>query len=276
MQSLKMKSNILLLFILFLGSCNGNDIEGCLKCKLQGEWIGSGDEEVLIIQGDSIIEGQPWLIKFFEPYKIIDYKIFIDSIRYRKFEGVKKYKYEINSRIDNLREDTLKITRQGPKESSWEENWNLVKLKPHNKYQFKSIEISSSPCHGACPIFQLSIDSNGILNFQGEKNVDSIGDFQGRISGKNLELLQNQIDKVDWEYLEKEYWGESSDGQYFRLEMIDQASTRYRVLTKSTKTKALNILIFYAFNIAKNTNLKSVFESFDYKTDLKKEQKTIN
>ncbi len=119
-----MNSNLWLLFILLLGSCNGNDIEDCLKCKLQGEWIGPEDEEVLIIQGDSIIEGQPWLIKFFEPYKI-----------------------------------------------------------------------------------------------------------------------------------------------------IDQTSIGYRVLTKSTKTKALNILIFYAFNIAKNTNLKSVSESFNYKTDLKKEQK---
>ena len=271
-----MNSNLWLLFILLLGSCNGNDIEDCLKCKLQGEWIGLEDEEVLIIQGDSIIEGQLWLIKFFEPYKIIDHKIVIDSIRYRKFEGIKKYKYEIKSRIDNLSEDTMKISRRGSKESLWEENWSLVKLKPQNKYQFKSIDISSSPCHGACPIFQLSIDSNGILNFQGEKNVDSIGDFEGRISEKSLKWLQTQVDKVDWENLEEEYWGESSDGQYFRVEMIDQTSIGYRVLTKSTKTKALNILIFYAFNIAKSTNLKSVSESFNYKTDLKKEQKTIN
>jgi hypothetical protein len=67
------------------------------------------------------------------------------------------------------------------------------------------------------------------------------------------------MDKVDWAYLEEEYWGESSGGQYFRFEMIDQTSIRYGGCDQIYKNKSAQHFDILCFQHCKKYKLKNLF-----------------
>lgn len=108
------------------------------------------------------------------------------------------------------------------------------------------------------------------MNYQQSGNVYDIEDLSGKISQKDLDLLRTQIDKVARESLEKEYWSESSGGQYFNVEMVDHTGNTFRVLTHSQATTALPILIWYAYRIAESNKLKATNQPYQYATDFRK------
>ena len=46
----------------------------------------------------------------------------------------------------------------------------------------------------------------------------------------------------DWKELEKSYWEEVTDIQYFNVEMEDKNGNKYSVTTNSPESKSINIL----------------------------------
>ncbi len=268
-------TTLFLLSLLSLLCVNCNDVpeQGKLLAKLQGDWVGKGEAAVLIIDQDKMVESQPWLIKDFEPFRLQKEELMMDSIRYRKTEGIKTYRFEIRYKVDYLVGDTLKLIKYGIADPTQQEVLSLQRLKPLGQYELKKLSISSSPCHAACPVFQIEIKGDGNIKFQGESFNDRKGNYKGKLSAPALDLIRMQVDKVDWKQLAESYWEEGSGGQYFRVEMEDQLGQKYSLVTNSTQLKALNILIFRTFKLVAQHELKKVTEALSFSTDLTREHK---
>lgn len=241
----------------------------CLICELQGDWIGNEEEEIMIIYQDKIVENQPWLIKYLEPFRLQNNEIIIDSIRFRKNEEIKKYKFDIRYKIDYLANDTLKLTKYGIADTTNKQELKLVRLNPFYQYEFKEISISSSPCYDSCPVFQIEIDSTGTFKYQGGSYTNKKGNYKGKISEEDFQLIQNQVDKVDWKGLKENYWEQVTDIQYFNVEMEDTNEKKYSLTTNSPESKSINILIFHTFKIIEKSELEKVEKSLEFSTDLK-------
>lgn len=261
----------LLLPCLFILTCDSNSYseQDCLICELQGDWIGTEDEEVMIIYQDKIVEGPPWLIKYFEPFHLNGKTMAIDSIRFRKNETIKKYKYGVRYEVDYITNDTLKLIKYSVSDTTDRQELILQRLKPLYQYDFNKLSISSSPCYGSCPVFQLEIDSIGSVKFQGGIFTDRKGNYRGKLGEDDLDLVQSQVDKIHWEKVEKTYWSGVSDSQYFNVEMEDKSRKTYFVTTNSPELKAINLLIFRTFKVVEKNNFQKVDELLKFTTGLK-------
>jgi hypothetical protein len=259
----------LLLIGLVFSSCENSNEKDCVICELQGDWIGEEDEGIMIIYQNKIVEDQPWLIKYLEPFRIQENEIIIDSIRFRKSEGIRKYRFDIRYKIDYFADDTLRLIKYGIADSTEKKVIRLERLNSLYQYDFKKLSISSSPCYGSCPVFQIEIDSIGNVKFQSGIFTNAEGNYLGKIDKDKLDLIQTQIDKVDWDELDKSYWTETTDAQYFNVEMEDKKNRKYYLTTNSPKSKAVNILIFRIFRMIEDSKLEKTREELKFATDLK-------
>ena len=50
-------------------------------------------------------------------------------------------------------------------------------------------EMKKTPCYGQCPVYTIKISKNGKGLFEGTKNVDNIGTYRFRLSGKEIDEL---------------------------------------------------------------------------------------
>lgn len=64
------------------------------------------------------------------------------------------------------------------------------------KRRTKVITLERTACYGTCPIYQLTIFSDGRVEFVGERFVKKIGKATGRISRKQLEHLVLQFTNI--------------------------------------------------------------------------------
>ncbi|MFT7020410.1 MAG: hypothetical protein ACJASO_002604, partial [Cyclobacteriaceae bacterium] len=67
-------------------------------------------------------------------------------------------------------------------------------------------------CMGLCPVYLISIYSNGKVEFTGEKNVPKTGSFAMQLSKEDLQDLVTNFDAIDFFGLKKEYTKDISDG----------------------------------------------------------------
>ena len=257
---------------LLLQSCN--DVEKrTLHAALQGDWVGDGVDEVMLIQQDEIVEHQPWLVKSFEPFNIRDNEIVIDSIRWKKRKEIKKYKFDVRYSIESLVKDTLILNRYTVGDTSNKKKLRLVRLKRHYQYDFKRLSISSSPCLGGCPVFQVEITSDGSVAFQRNYSAEGMKNYVGNLKDTAMQLIRSQVDKVHWDSLEQNYYASISDTQYFNIEMETMDSKKYVLSTNSPESKSINILIFRTFKIVEQSELARVDEQLEFSTDVKDDQR---
>ncbi|MFK8101121.1 MAG: DUF6438 domain-containing protein [Saprospiraceae bacterium] len=268
---MKLFLNLLLLLFLF-SNCNNTPQKENLLTTLQGDWIGADEEALLMIDQHRMIENQPWLIKDWELFRIQGKEIVMNSIRIRKNEGIKKYRFDIRYKVDYLANDTLRLIKHGIADSTQQQVLQLQRLQPLGQYDLKKLSISSSPCHGACPIFQLEVKGNGQVKFQDDVFKEKKKNFSGKLNPNALNLIRTQVDKIDWEKLAESYEEEAAGIQYFKVEMEDQRGQKYSLMTNSTESKAVNILIFRTFKLVESLELKKTGEAFTFSTDLIIEQ----
>ena len=68
---------------------------------------------------------------------------------------------------------------------------------------FEYIKLQRTMCFGTCPVYSVTVDKEGNVNYYGEAFVYKAGEHQWRISKKKLEQLNNLI--VDFEFKSFEY-----------------------------------------------------------------------
>ncbi|HRF38748.1 MAG TPA: DUF6438 domain-containing protein, partial [Saprospiraceae bacterium] len=63
------------------------------------------------------------------------------------------------------------------------------------------IEMSKGACFGRCPVFTLTIYSNGVAAYKGERHTDKMGLYLKRLPKSELESLLLAFKKADlWQY----------------------------------------------------------------------------
>ena len=69
----------------------------------------------------------------------------------------------------------------------------------------KEIEMEKNPCFGTCPIYSLTIYENGIVAYEGKKDVDKLGLHVKRLTKKEYEGMQRAFETSDFFALDDDY-----------------------------------------------------------------------
>ncbi len=65
----------------------------------------------------------------------------------------------------------------------------------------KLVEMSKGPCFGFCPIYTLTVYSNGVVTYHGERNTNRQGTYLRILDKKQLSGLKSQLEKAElWQY----------------------------------------------------------------------------
>ncbi|MCP5346229.1 MAG: DUF6438 domain-containing protein [Gammaproteobacteria bacterium] len=68
-----------------------------------------------------------------------------------------------------------------------------------------SISLQRTACFGICPVYAVTIYSDGLVEFHGERFVESAGDFQYRIEQEDFASLAAFAEQIDFFSLDTEY-----------------------------------------------------------------------
>jgi hypothetical protein len=113
-----------------------------------------------------------------------------------------------NYRIFKLTPDSLKFGVDG--------SINVYKhviAKTNKTPAFDKIILSTSDCFGPCPILNIAVDKDGKVIFRGVRNTSKDGLYEGSISKKYYQYLQNSFRRMDFDSLKDTYISGVSDGQ---------------------------------------------------------------
>ena len=65
--------------------------------------------------------------------------------------------------------------------------------------------IKKTPCFGKCPVFEIKLFSDGVVNYIGKKNVEKLGVYEANISTEEAKMLIDDISKLGYFSLEENY-----------------------------------------------------------------------
>ena len=68
-----------------------------------------------------------------------------------------------------------------------------------------SISLQRTACFGACPVYTVTIYPDVLVEFHGERFVESVGDFSHRVSPENFDRLVEFTTGIDFWALSEEY-----------------------------------------------------------------------
>jgi hypothetical protein len=155
------------------------------------------------------------------------YKIIMSKNEYRKYKFIgTTTKYQILN-------DSIKLFN--PTNSVWEKGKYLKKVtrdslilvnsngqefvffrrvfEGMDAKNFNEIALSSSGCFGTCPIMNIVVDSTGSVIFYGERYLDKLGFFEGKISIETFNKIKGEFKNASIEKLEQNYSVNWTDDQ---------------------------------------------------------------
>lgn len=114
-------------------------------------------------------------------------------------------------------EVTTASTSDTPKEEVPKDQSELVTEEPASETKadttqrafFASIE--RTPCFGKCPTYNMTIYSDGFVEYHGTRDVEMIGDYTTRISEKKLEQFRKKAREIGYMELDDKYDGMITD-----------------------------------------------------------------
>ncbi len=74
-----------------------------------------------------------------------------------------------------------------------------------------SIVLSKTACFGTCPIYQMTINGNGLATFEGERFTDKIGSFSKQLTEQETKDLFRQLATYDWNSFQDSYPAQVTD-----------------------------------------------------------------
>lgn len=101
----------------------------------------------------------------------------------------------------------------------------LQKIKPKSQIQFNRIAFRSGLCYGRCPKMNFELDSIGNFYLINSSLDENHGNFQGKLSKKEMDFIQSKINNVDWENIESYYETYSSHGHDRSIRLITNDKT---------------------------------------------------
>lgn len=73
------------------------------------------------------------------------------------------------------------------------------------------ISLERTPCYGSCPIYKMSIYSDGTAVYYGERFVNNIGSYSFRVSKETIDYILNRAIEINFFQLENQYTENISD-----------------------------------------------------------------
>jgi hypothetical protein len=70
---------------------------------------------------------------------------------------------------------------------------------------FQLVRVNTGPCNGVCPEFSLSVDENGIVAFNGKRNVLIQGSRTGTLTPAAFQALKDALRVADIASLQTDY-----------------------------------------------------------------------
>jgi hypothetical protein len=66
------------------------------------------------------------------------------------------------------------------------------------------LQIRQTPCFGQCPAYQLQVDANGLVQYEGKSHVELIGKHSKQLSPQKMVALVEVLKSSDfWDYREE-------------------------------------------------------------------------
>lgn len=75
----------------------------------------------------------------------------------------------------------------------------------------EKVDFRTSPCFGTCPVFNMSIDKDGVAVFDAKRFNDVTGEHKGTIKKEQLDSLFTMINKAEIMSLEDKYTVQITD-----------------------------------------------------------------
>jgi hypothetical protein len=67
-----------------------------------------------------------------------------------------------------------------------------------------TIKMEKTPCYGFCPVYNLTIEGNGIGTYIGKKNVKKIGTYKFNFSSAQIDSLVKEFEDINfWDLADK-------------------------------------------------------------------------
>jgi Domain of unknown function (DUF6438) len=105
--------------------------------------------------------------------------------------------------------------------------------KPARRVQVITLE--RTICFGACPVYKLTIFSDGLVHYQGTKFVKKIGSASGRISRTKLNQLLQRFEEINYRTLPEDF----TPGTPQCPQMATDMPSAITSLTRDGKTKTV-------------------------------------
>jgi len=67
------------------------------------------------------------------------------------------------------------------------------------------LSIKKTPCFGKCPVFEIKVFSDGVVNYIGKKNVEKIGVYEANIGAEAAKILIADIENLGYFSLAENY-----------------------------------------------------------------------
>jgi hypothetical protein len=98
------------------------------------------------------------------------------------------------------------------------------------------IVLERTPCFGTCPVYTLTVNSSGVVEFDGKNNVKAKGMQTGKISAQSFAQLVKKIGEIDFFNLRDRYDGKNPDGSG---STVTDLPTRKTTVTRGDQTKTV-------------------------------------
>jgi hypothetical protein len=98
------------------------------------------------------------------------------------------------------------------------------------------IVLERTTCFGVCPVYTLTIQSSGRVDFVGTKHVWEPGPHRGKISRADFARLVNKIEEIHFFTLKNRYDGKKPDGSG---PTVTDLPTRKTSVTRGSQTKTV-------------------------------------
>lgn len=85
------------------------------------------------------------------------------------------------------------------------ENTELSDVKPQREEVIEFASIKKTFCYGKCPVYEMSIFSDGKVVLNGKANIDMIGEWVLKISEADLAAFVKMAEDINYMELEEKY-----------------------------------------------------------------------
>ena len=105
---------------------------------------------------------------------------------------------------------TVKESKTSVENSQLEQDSNITNIATQDTIKHTEeitvfATISKSPCYGTCPVYNMTIFSDGSITLEGIRIIDKIGTFYGKITKEQLAEFEKVANEINYFDLKDEY-----------------------------------------------------------------------